>query len=299
MATGAANQVARALAQTGQRTVAAATKVARQIPPPSPTNPGLAVVGLTGAPNVENTTMGAARTIRLVGLPNGTPANIAPPRNFTFWFPVAPTVITKSGTLNRNVFSVVMGGERAHAAGPTLGTISFDSFFPGPVFDPRICKALRSDLDFLDPVVACQLLEYLRDSGSVVTLNFGSGEINETVQITDFSWTETAGRPFDRQFSITLGMWEPEVVKVRGGVRLPPLPKVYVVREGETLSDVALRMYGDTKKWRQIQQANPALQGPSGASPTQGLTAGETLNIPRELNLSLMNPDWVQFTPSQ
>jgi nucleoid-associated protein YgaU len=261
---------------------------------PSPTSTGgtPSLIQDINAPIVENGRTGAARTIRILGVPNATPAAIAPPRNFVFWFPVAPQIITKTGSLNRNTFQVIMGGERAHAAGPSLGTIAFESFFPGPIYDERICKALRSELDYVDPVVSCQLMEYLRDSGSVVTLNYGSGEINEKVQITDFSWTETAGQPFHRQFSITFGIWEPQIVKVSGGVRLPPLPKSYVVREGETLSDVALRMYGDSRKWRDILDANATKSEVQGRTPKDKINAGVRLVIPRELNL--INPDWVQ-----
>jgi nucleoid-associated protein YgaU len=227
----------------------------------------------------------AAKVLRLVGIPNGTPANIVPPRNFMYWFPVGPTQITKSGTLNRNTFNVVKGGERAHSQGPTLGTISFDSFFPGPDYSGRLCLALRSPLDYVDPVTACALMEYLRDSGSIVSFMFGGdGEINEKVQITDFSWSMVGGQPFHRHFSISLGIWEPEQVKVRGGARLPALPTVYVVREGETLSDVALRMLGDSKKWRDLTTANPKLK----PDPKFKLIPGTNIKIPRHFT----EPGW-------
>lgn len=229
-------------------------------------------------PEVIRGGIGAAKVIRLRQVTNGAPVKLLPDRDF--WFPVGPPEITKSGTLNRNTFNVVSAGERSHAMGPTLGSITFDSFFPGPTFDGRICRALRSPLDFMDPDDACQLLENIRDSASIVSLEVGvHEEIKEKVQITDFSWTETAGRPFDRLFSITFGVWEPEVVKVRGGVRLPALPTVYQVRSGESLSDLALRMLGDRSLWKDVAKKNKLPTTSPNFKPTAGTKLTSPVNI--------------------
>jgi len=78
----------------------------------------------------------------------------------------------------------------------------------------------------------------------------------------------------DRQLGPTPGEAGPAAVAP------PPLPepktektKTYVVKKGDTLSDIAEKFYGKQKKWRLIAKANPKVD-------PNNLRVGEKLTIP-------------------
>lgn len=58
----------------------------------------------------------------------------------------------------------------------------------------------------------------------------------------------------------------------------PPVASTYVVQSGDTLSRIAAKVYGDSKKWPAIYNANRAAL-PSGP---QGIKVGQTLQIPKQ-----------------
>jgi len=50
-----------------------------------------------------------------------------------------------------------------------------------------------------------------------------------------------------------------------------PVGKYYIVRQGDTLSQIALREYGDAFRWREIADANPGIKNPHLIYPNQEL----------------------------
>ena len=54
-----------------------------------------------------------------------------------------------------------------------------------------------------------------------------------------------------------------------GGER--PGFETYVVRHGDTLSGIAGRVFGDPKRWREIQKENPQVTNPNRIYPGQVL----------------------------
>lgn len=207
-------------------------------------------------PSYERISLAAdtARTIRLRAIRGITTDNVLPDGDF--WFPVGPQNYGRAGSYTWNSTRVVNLGEVAHKGGADLDTYTFDAFFPG-YYHPRLCKALRREQDFIKPERACSIIERVRDSGEIVQLIVGNGdEINEKVFIPEFAWTEEAGRPLDRLFSITFKAWEPQQIKRRGGIKLAPVPRAYKLRPGEDLMDASLRIYGHVKHWKSLAQAN-------------------------------------------
>ena len=196
----------------------------------------------------------ATRTIYLMPIKGLTSGNVIPSRGF--WFPVAPQSYTVTGSAAWETNRIVGLGEVAHRGGENLKQIEIESFFPGEN-NPGLTRALRSDLDYFDPDDACRLLEKVMDQQIIFQLNVGGGDIfQDKCRLTEFAWTEVAGRPNDRGFSARFETWKPQQITRRGEVIVPPIPKAYKLREGEDLEDAALRIYGDIRKAPQIAAFN-------------------------------------------
>lgn len=197
---------------------------------------------------------GPAKAIRLYELRGLTYENIIPKNGF--WFPVAPRTFGESGSHTWSSLRIVGLGEVAHEAGEDLEVYELDTFFPG-AYAPNLCRGLRRQQDFLTPEQAVDILKKLRQEGAVFGLIVGNGEeINEKVFIEQFTWTMDAGRPLDKIVSIRFKAWEPQTIKRRGGIKLPPVPSKYQLRPGEDLQDAALRVYGDVRQWKSLARAN-------------------------------------------
>lgn len=197
--------------------------------------------------------IGPSRAVYLLPIQGLTNGNVIPSRGF--WFPVAPREYGKAGASNWNTNRIAGLGEVAHRGGTNLEVIEIDSFFPGE-YNPALCRSLRSEQDYYEPDIACRLLERVRDEQLIFQLNIGTEIMHETVRLTEFAWTETAGRPNDRGFSCKFETWVSQDIARRGEVILPPIPKAYRLREGEDLEDAALRIYGDVKQASKIAAAN-------------------------------------------
>lgn len=198
--------------------------------------------------------IGPSRTVYLMPIKGLTHGEWIPPRGF--WFPVAPREYSKAGTANWNSVNIIGVGEVIHRGGANLQGIEMESFFPGEQ-NMALCRALRSTIDFLEPDDACNRLEKIRDNQVIFQLNVGGGDIiQERAVITDFSWSERAGSPLDRQFSIRFQTWRTQQVERRGETILPPIPKAYRLREGEDLDDAALRIFGNVNKTDDIAALN-------------------------------------------
>lgn len=53
-----------------------------------------------------------------------------------------------------------------------------------------------------------------------------------------------------------------------------PIPATYKVAAGDTYSKIAIKLYGDARKWRAIAKANPHLNA-------KKLKAGQIIQLPR------------------
>ena len=233
----------------------------------------------------------ATRTIYLMPIKGLTSGNVIPSRGF--WFPVAPSSYTVTGNAEWQSNRIVGLGEVSHRAGENLKQIEIESFFPGENA-PGLTRALRSDQDFYDPDDACALLEKVMNQQIIFQLNIGGGEIfQDKCRLTEFAWTEVAGRPNDRGFSCRFETWKPQQITRRGEVVVPPIPKAYKLREGEDLEDAALRIYGDIRKAPAIAAYNgvqtvakaAAGAGQTLAKTTKGVGKPGTAIIPKVVKL--------------
>jgi nucleoid-associated protein YgaU len=80
-------------------------------------------------------------------------------------------------------------------------------------------------------------------------------------------------------------------------VAAPPIPPgEYVVSEGNNLSRIAIRAYGDMNLWRYLLNANPQLK----KRPRFGLEVGETVIVPEKskLDMRLPTPEYPKQLPA-
>ena len=54
----------------------------------------------------------------------------------------------------------------------------------------------------------------------------------------------------------------------------PTIPMTYTAAAGDTFSKIAIKLYGDARKWREIARANPHLN-------VKKLKAGQIIYLPR------------------
>jgi hypothetical protein len=258
-----------------------ALQVVREPGSPAP-SPGQALFA-TGAPREivrADSPRAKARAIYLRRIEEVTRSPQLEERGF--WFPVAPQQYTVSAAGLWNEVQLVGAGLAAHPIGPPLREVTFSSFFPSDTLRStgqlvRLCQGLRNFEDYNPPDFACRVIETLRDNNDIFWLVTGtdvasyafkvvgqspSNILKMPARITNFSWSEAAGRPGDRLFDITLSEYEPQAIRRRGGTRLTPLPKTYQPKPGEDLRDVAIRFYGDPKKWTAIATHNK-IKGPA------------------------------------
>lgn len=210
-----------------------------------------------------------------------------------FHFPVTSPEFTKTGTGQWTTNNIIGLGEVAHPIGPGLATYTMSSFFP-PFYSERLCKGLRDPSQFREPKAACAILDRLRDTNDIMWLVVGtelastgltitgeseSNVIMDPVRITDFSWSEVAGRPDSRLFDITFAQW----TQAKPGALVPfAIPKTYRPNLQEDLRDVAVRWYRDVNQWKRIYQANldkykkfPKVRAPLIPKETKGKFKGQ------------------------
>ncbi len=84
------------------------------------------------------------------------------------------------------------------------------------------------------------------------------------------------------------GTIPPPPVRQPGATQTPPRPtakstgatgthhaaggQTYVVKQGDTLSGIAKKFYGDSSQWKKIQRANPEIKDPKKIHPGMKLT---------------------------
>lgn len=206
-----------------------------------------------------------ARAIRL--LQNSYTHKSVIPNN-GLWFPVAPPELGVSTSSTWNSFRVTNKGELSHRGGRNAKVVEVNTLLP-PAFDWSLCQALRSPSDFYSAEVITSKLTFICDESVVFRLLIGDDLVDLPMKLTDFSWVENSryGRDF-RQVSCRFEEFITAEITTLDKKNIKPIPKRYVLRQGEDLQDAALRIYGDIKYTPVLAAANgvPATTSRAGAS---------------------------------
>lgn len=185
--------------------------------------------------------------------------------------PVNPSEITIRRERQYETVNIVNIGEVDFTTGEKLKEISFSSFFPKD-YDPSYCRYP----DLPDPQEAMNLLTKWTQAKDPVRLIITTTIINTLVLVTAHVSTFKGGEPGDVYYDLTLRTWrqvkvrtaaEAAVTSAAGAVTrarpdTKPVPKVYVVRSGDSLWKIAKLNLGDGSKWKAIYDQNRKTIGP-------------------------------------
>lgn len=186
------------------------------------------------------------------------------------WFPVAPEQYDITQTYDWEEIDIIGLGRTAHAGIRGLREVSIEAILPG-TYDPTICLAIDSEDKFLRSGEWISRVSEIADALDVFRLIVGSRKtpegsveyaLNALMRITDFSWGEVAGRPFDRTVRITFSEWRPQKVQfgdktsLTKGKTAKSVPKTHRVKKGEDYKDLARRYYKNVKYWKNIAAHN-------------------------------------------
>lgn len=185
------------------------------------------------------------------------------PDGTTLRLPVNPSELEVEGEKEIETVNIVNLGEVDFAAGDKRTGIRFSSFFPRH-YDPGYCRYA----DIPDPEDAMGQLIAWRIAGKPVRFIVTETRINALVLIVQTAHRYVGGEPGDIYYDLTLRQWKE--IKVRA---LPPagqkpredtnpVPKVYVVKTGDSLWKIARLLLNDGSKWRQLYEANKTVIGP-------------------------------------
>jgi nucleoid-associated protein YgaU len=188
--------------------------------------------------------------------------------------PVNPGEVTIRREKMIETVNILNLGEVDFPTGEKLKEISFSSFFPRD-YDPSYCNYA----DLPDPQEAMNLLTAWTAGKKPVRLIITETIINTLVLVTAHASTFKGGEPGDVYYDLTCRTWRE--VKVRTSAEAAtlmaaavgtaqqrprpdtkPVPKVYVVRPGDTLWKIAKLQLGSGSKYSVIYQANKAVIGP-------------------------------------
>jgi nucleoid-associated protein YgaU len=186
------------------------------------------------------------------------------------WFPIAPEQYDITQTYDWEEIDIIGLGRTAHAGIRGLREVTIEAILPG-TYDPTICLAIDSDQKHMAPGKWISKVSEIADALDVFRLIVGSRRtgdgsveyvLNALMRIVDFSWGETAGRPFDRTVRITFSEWRPQSVKFGDKTSLTKtaktnrIPKTHKVKKGEDYKDLARRYYRNVKLWKNIASHN-------------------------------------------
>ncbi|MFZ5688682.1 MAG: LysM peptidoglycan-binding domain-containing protein [Bacillota bacterium] len=186
--------------------------------------------------------------------------------------PVNPSEIQIRREKNFETVNILNIGEIDFPNGEKVKEITFSSFFPKE-YDSSYCRYP----DIPDPQEAMNQLTAWTMGSKPVRLLITDTPINVLVQISAHTSMFKGGEPGDIYYDLTCRTWRE--VKVRttseqfkpvnsAGVAatprpdLKPVPKVYVVKPGDSLYKIAKLQYGDASKLSAIYEANKSTIGP-------------------------------------
>jgi len=180
-----------------------------------------------------------------------------------FIFPVNPEEVSIRREKQYETANLLSFGEIDLVQGEKIKEISFSSFFP-KIYDPGYCNYI----EIPDPQVAMNRLTALLLKKRPVWLSISGTIINSLVYLSSHDSTIKGGEPGDVYFDVTFRTWRD--IKVgnigsanKGSSRpdMKPVPKVYVVKSGDTLTAIAKRELGSSSKWREIYNGNKTVIG--------------------------------------
>jgi nucleoid-associated protein YgaU len=199
----------------------------------------------------------------------------------TFQFPVNPEEIAVPGEKLLETVRITNLGEVDFPAGDRISEIRFSSFFPLE-YDPGYCRYVELPA----PEDAIKQLQAIKDAGKPVRLIITGLPVNMLVLLSALTYSSVGGEPGDIHFEVRLRSYRE--IKVRTvGQATPaanqrsrtdgkPVPKVYVVKSGDTLYTIAKSQLGSGGQWQAIYDANKTAIGPD----PNKLTAGTKLVMP-------------------
>ncbi|WP_372632975.1 LysM peptidoglycan-binding domain-containing protein [Cohnella sp.] len=177
-----------------------------------------------------------------------------------FHFPVNPEEVLIRREKQYETASILSLGEIDLIQGERVKEIAFSSFFP-KVYDPRYCRVA----DIPEPQTAMnQLTAFLMKRQPIRLLITGT-IINTLAYVSAHDSTLKGGESDDIYFDITFRTYRGiKVGKAHKATDRPdtkPVPKVYTVKPGDTLTAIAKRELGSSSKWPDIYKANSKVIG--------------------------------------
>jgi LysM repeat protein len=185
------------------------------------------------------------------------------------WFPAAPEEYRVTQTYDWEQVDIIGLGRTAHAGIKGLREVSIEATLPGH-YDPALCLAIDSDAKYKYPGDWIREVSEIANELDVFRLIVGSRRasggsveyvLNALMRIVDFSWGETAGRPFDRTVNITFSEWRPQRIQFGDRTSLTSskkkaVPKTHKPKKGQDYKDLARKYYGNVKYWKNIAAHN-------------------------------------------
>jgi len=178
-----------------------------------------------------------------------------------FIFPVNPEEVLIRREKQYETATILTLGEIDLIQGEKVKEIAFSSFFPKQ-YDPGYCRYAAIP----DPQVAMNRLTALLMKKQPIRLIITDTIINTLAYISAHDSTFKGGEQGDVYFDITFRTYRPIKVGKVGSTKASrpdtkPVPKVYMVKTGDTLTAIAKRELGNSSKWRDIYDNNKAVIG--------------------------------------
>ena len=192
------------------------------------------------------------------------------PAGETFVFPVNPEEITIRRDKQFETVNLLSMGEVDVPQQEKVREIAFSSFFP-KIHDDRYCQC-GGEGRHPDPQTAMNRLTALMNSKTPVQIIISDTVVNVLVTLSAHSSIFKGGEPGDVYFDVTFRTYREMKVKPAAQVSQSataarpdskPLPKVYVVKSGDTLWAIAKRELGDSGKWKSLYETNKTVIGPN------------------------------------
>lgn len=179
-----------------------------------------------------------------------------------FHFPVNPEEVLIRREKQYETATLLSLGEIDLIQGERVKEIAFSSFFPKE-YNENYCRYT----DIPDPQVAMNRLTFLLMKKQPVRLTITDTIINTLVYVSAHDSTFKGGEPGDVYFDITFRTWRGFRVGTAGASNnqtrpdTKPIPKVYTVKPGDTLTAIAKQELGSSLKWRSIYEGNKKVIG--------------------------------------
>lgn len=203
-----------------------------------------------------------ARSVRIVK--DSLTKTTLPPEGL--WFPISPETYEVANTYDWEEVDIIGLGRTAHSGIKGLPSIQIEAVLPG-IYDPFYCLGITTDQYFKSPSEWIEYATTLAENMDVFRLVVGNRRsyegsndyvFNDLMRITEITWGEIAGMPFDRRIRISFSGYRKQAVQFAGGAYAlaTELPKVHRVKKGEDYQDIAKKYYNDVSLWKYVADHN-------------------------------------------